>query len=977
MKKSILIVFVFIAQLTWAQGLQENFWVTNGKVHAVKVLEDDVVIGGNFSYVGPYTPHLGALDLKSNKTETAFPGVGPHTAKVYAITSDGNGGWFIGGKFEEVGGIKRKNLAHIRSDYSVSDWAPSPDGIIHSIEVDNSQVYVGGDFTVISEESRKCFAAFSKATLQLNQEFQFPFSVYSKNVRVIKDYDSLLVVGGYFSFSQENTDGVMTQYRNLVVIDKKTGKHINRTFSPYGQIYEVAFTGTQLFCTGRVDIYDFSTVVLAGFNYQTGLREKGLDASIPGASVNMIYSMAYDKAQNVLFLGGNFSNLTFNSKTSTGANLVAIDLTSRQLKDWAPAPNEKVSMLKIRGDKLYVTGKFTTISSQNRQLAAYAIADLSLDPFTCLVANGTSGFHHGYEFYETFSMGFDSDRMVLGGEFTSMGGVARKNLASLNRFTGKATAWHPQLSKTVQSLAVYGDTVLVGCGDYNTTAAESREYLLAFTRAQNAPLAWQPAIFGEVVLSMAVKDNILIIGGIFSKINGEFRTHLASFNLKDGSLTPFKTNLSGYEYVNGLAVAENLVMAIGRFDGKPMWSFDITTGKRVSNYTPSYGNYIETIEAVDSLIYASGVFGAISQYNYADASRASYAKNNLLAVNAKTGKVTDWRPVPQQRVLKSVSNKTATYYAYPDATYDTISIAAYPRNSISKAEDIRKFKMDYDMGLVLAVHDSVVYLAGSFWMINGQGRPGIVAIPYKDLKLPLPQNAAQPAGLASICKGSTSEYTVSAVENAKSYLWRVSPANAGQLLESDFSNRVSIRWADDFSGEAKVSVLAENEYGQGQESVPLRVSINAGSDAVVSFENGLLTASEGAAYQWKLNDVVLVENTRSITPKEPGNYLVVITDPAGCQAASAPFYVDVQALSLTDAEIQKIALYPNPVRERLFFEPHNHQIDQIIIYDLRGVIVKQAEVGADFVDLSGLKSGIYYIKLLGAEGTAIKKIVKL
>ena len=83
---------------------------------------------------------------------------------MYAVASDGAGGWYIGGYFTAVGGLPRSNLAHVASDLSVSAWNPNANGAVYALAVSGSTVYAGGDFTSIGGQARNRIAALDATT---------------------------------------------------------------------------------------------------------------------------------------------------------------------------------------------------------------------------------------------------------------------------------------------------------------------------------------------------------------------------------------------------------------------------------------------------------------------------------------------------------------------------------------------------------------------------------------------------------------------------------------------------------------------------------------------------------------------------------------------------------------------------------------------------------------------------------------------
>src|SRR5205823_3688115 len=103
-------------------------------------------LGGRFTRIGP---NLG-FGVPVDQSTGALVGSPPKVdGPVYAATSDGAGGWYIGGDFITVGGLSRKHAAHIDSTGTVLAWNPKPNNTVRSIAVDaaNDTVYLGGAFT--------------------------------------------------------------------------------------------------------------------------------------------------------------------------------------------------------------------------------------------------------------------------------------------------------------------------------------------------------------------------------------------------------------------------------------------------------------------------------------------------------------------------------------------------------------------------------------------------------------------------------------------------------------------------------------------------------------------------------------------------------------------------------------------------------------------------------------------------------------
>jgi hypothetical protein len=143
---------------------REETWVTNRPVYAIARTTDTVYIGGEFTYVGPYTGPGVPISASSGQPVGTFPKVnGP----VYACVPDGSGGWFIGGYFTQVGGGACNYVAHIRADGSVdAAWNPNANGRVFALAVSGSTIYAEGEFTSIGGQTRNHIAALDASTGQ-------------------------------------------------------------------------------------------------------------------------------------------------------------------------------------------------------------------------------------------------------------------------------------------------------------------------------------------------------------------------------------------------------------------------------------------------------------------------------------------------------------------------------------------------------------------------------------------------------------------------------------------------------------------------------------------------------------------------------------------------------------------------------------------------------------------------------------------
>lgn len=145
---------------------------------------------------------------------------------------------------------------------------------------------------------------------------------------------------------------------------------------------------------------------------------------------------------------------------------------------------------------------------------------------------------------------------------------------------------------------------------------------------------------------------------------------------------------------------------------------------------------------------------------------------------------------------------------------------------------------------------------------------------------------------------------------------------------------------------------------------------------IIQTGNRLFTSATFAAYQWHKNGVPIAGATDSFyIVTASGDYSVTVTTPEGCSATSAIIQVDVTGIAEVHAE--EIAIYPNPVADKLWVrsgEAFNFQITSIEGQTmLQGALQK----GRKAIELKQLPTGLYLLRLTDRNGYAlVTKIVK-
>jgi hypothetical protein len=248
------------------------------------------------------------------------------------------------------------------------------------------------------------------------------------------------------------------------------------------------------------------------------------------------------------------------------------------------------------------------------------------------------------------------------------------------------------------------------------------------------------------------------------------------------------------------------------------------------------------------------------------------------------------------------------------------------------------------------------------------------------------------------CKNSLVEVSIDTVPGATSYLWTV-PADA-TIVGGQGTSAISISWGS-LSG--NVTVVAENACGQSPvsekfletDSIPLDAGTISGNDTVCTNHAGYAYAidpiANASSYVWSLPSGATIatgQGTASVTidfgqDAVSGNIGVYGVNDCGLGVPSAfAVFVSECAGIGEHSLLSSVALFPNPVEGKLNIRisGKEEQVD-LEVRDVTGQLVisdKFTGLQADNtrqVDVTGLRNGIYFIRLMNGNRTFTGKFV--
>ncbi len=120
----LLLPLISVTGIASAQQVDQKLWEVDPQVAltAATVLGKTLYVGGSFHDVAPV---VGGGAITDPVTGVLRPNSPRVAGIVLTCIPDGHRGWYIGGDFSGVGGLPRKNLAHIFGDWDSPHFVDS------------------------------------------------------------------------------------------------------------------------------------------------------------------------------------------------------------------------------------------------------------------------------------------------------------------------------------------------------------------------------------------------------------------------------------------------------------------------------------------------------------------------------------------------------------------------------------------------------------------------------------------------------------------------------------------------------------------------------------------------------------------------------------------------------------------------------------------------------------------------------------
>jgi uncharacterized delta-60 repeat protein len=261
----------------------------------------------------------------------------------------------------------------------------------------------------------------------------------------------------------------------------------------------------------------FNTVGGVTQKYVARLNADGtLDTSFLNTDADgFVYSLAVQADGRVL-IGGDFT--TMNDEDVTRNFVARLNTDGTVDNSFNPNANSTVYSLAIQADgKVLLGGEFTTIGGLARNYVARLNANGTVDGSFNPDANGG-----------VYSLAVQADgKVLIGGNLTAVGGVERSYVARLNADSTLDTSFNPHANGSVVSLALQADGKVLLAGNFTTVGSVARNYIARLTADGAVDTSFNPHL-NSFAYSLALQaDGKVLIGGAFATVGSVARKFVA------------------------------------------------------------------------------------------------------------------------------------------------------------------------------------------------------------------------------------------------------------------------------------------------------------------------------------------------------------------------------------------------------------------------------------------------------------------
>ena len=537
----------------------------NGDVFAVVVQPDGkIVICGDFTTVnGTARSRIARLNADGTLDFSFLAtGSGANLAvNSAALKSDGK--IVIGGRFSSINGATRNHIARLNSDGSLdTSFLAAGSGIngdIFSLALQSDgKTVIGGFFTSVNGTARNGIARLNSDGTTDTSFLAAGSGVNNSVFAVAVQSDGRVVIAGLFT----NVNGTE---RNGAARLNADG-NLDTSFMATGSGADAPLYALALQSDGKI-------VIGGAFTNFSGTARNGIarlnangtvDTAFlaSGSGVNNIVRSTAIQSDGKILLGGAFT--TVNGAVRAG--IARLDSIGNLDTAGVGVGRNDVTVLAVQSDgRILIGGTFVNFNGTARNRIARLNGDGTLDTTFLASGPGANG--------DVSALALQADgRIVIGGIFTNVNGIARNRIARLNTDGTLDTAFMSAgtgADSVVRKIAVQADNKILVAGSFTNIDGTPRNGIARLNTngtLDNSFLSSGTGANGPVFTLAVQSDGKILIGGDFTSFNGTSRNRFARLN-SDGTLdTAFlSTGTGANDQVFALTLQSDGKVLIGGF----------------------------------------------------------------------------------------------------------------------------------------------------------------------------------------------------------------------------------------------------------------------------------------------------------------------------------------------------------------------------------------------------------------------------
>lgn len=532
----------------------------DGEVTSIVEQSDGkLVIAGKFIYVGSTQRYCLARFNTDGTLDTTW-NPGPNTT-VSAVRILPDGRFLVGGQFTGFtpnGGTSTTSvyyLAVLKADGTVdTSFIPQVNSYVNAIELQaDGKILLGGQFTAMGYKATTYTRTYvARLTSDLNVDEGFAPLINGAVDTMLQTPDKDIVISGYFS----SVNSKIRYYVARLNEDGTTDESWD--LNPNQYVYDMALCSDgSVLLAGAFSWFNITSVGRPTFCANlakvsaSGVLDTSFTTSIPGTAGGSVDQISVADDRSVI-VGGTFTNfgtlkannlarfgpngipdLLFNpNPDATVRTILALPLTNK-VPDfsnrfvWLNANGTNrtdisaLEITKINGTiyaeqvlpdgRVVIAGAFTVpVGSEEYKNLIILKADGSID----------ASFHPEPN-AEVYGLALDSsNRLLVGGAFTAIGGVSINYMARMSLSGVVETGFNISPNALVRKIAIQSDKKIIVAGSFtnvttNTTSV-SRKYLARFSEDGSLDGTFDPGPDSAPATITVLSDGRLLMSGAFT-----------------------------------------------------------------------------------------------------------------------------------------------------------------------------------------------------------------------------------------------------------------------------------------------------------------------------------------------------------------------------------------------------------------------------------------------------------------------------